>query len=191
MAVTGAVLSNDPGTQAMPVAGRVVEAMPLELAPGAVGQPQPAHAMHPMHPPCGPGPSYAAPGNFLLSIESAKDLYDVDAEQKTHEDWTGKMDPYVIVRSGGRELRTAVMTNAGRKPKFNWAQMISWHGEPDIHFIVMDSNFLVADGLIGEAVYKGLPLQSDFKGLEGVKGQKTTENNLWRDYFQIYQVHET
>lgn len=94
------------------------------------------------------------------------------------EDWTGKMDPYVIVRSGGRELRTAVMTNAGRKPKFNWAQMISWHGEPDIHFIVMDSNFLVADGLIGEAVFKGLPLQSDFKGPEGFKGQKCTENKV-------------
>jgi hypothetical protein len=30
----------------------------------------------------------------------------------------------------------------------------------------MDSNFMVADGLIGEAVYKGLPLHSDFKGQE-------------------------
>eukprot|EP00435_Cladocopium_sp_Y103_P074992 s968_g52.t3 len=83
-----------------------------------------------------------------------------------NEDWTGKMDPYVIVRSGGREFRTPVMTNAGKKPKFNWAQMVDWHGEPDIHFIVMDSNFMVADGLIGEAVYKGLPLHSDFKGQE-------------------------
>ena len=76
------------------------------------------------------------------------------------------MDPYVIVRSGGREFRTPVMTNAGRKAKFNWAQMVDWRGEPDIHFIVMDSNFMVADGLIGEAVYKGLPLHSDFKGQE-------------------------
>lgn len=81
------------------------------------------------------------------------------------EDWTGKMDPYVVMRCGGRELRTPVMTNAGKKPKFNWTQMVEWHGEPDIHFIVMDSNFMVADGLIGEAVYKGLPLHSDFEGV--------------------------
>lgn len=146
------------------VPGHVVsEVMPPELAghgqPGPVmphGHPSHPHPMHPVHPPCGPGPSYAAPGSFLLCIESAKDLYDVD--------WTGKMDPYVIVRSGGREFRTPVMTNAGRKAKFNWAQMVDWRGEPDIHFIVMDSNFMVADGLIGEAVYKGLPLHSDFKG---------------------------
>ena len=74
------------------------------------------------------------------------------------------MDPYVKVRLGGREFRTQVMTNAGKKAKFHWAQNIDWHGEPDIHFLAMDSNVLVADGLIGEAVYKGLPLHSDFEG---------------------------
>lgn len=74
------------------------------------------------------------------------------------------MDPYVKIRMGGRELRTQVMTNAGKKPKFHWSQMIPWHGEPDIHFLVMDSNFMVADGLVGEAIYKGLPLHSDFEG---------------------------
>lgn len=147
------------------VAGHVVDpGMPPELAAPRpfsghqVGPPMP-HPMHqhpPVHPPCGPGPSYAAPGSFLLCIKSAKDLYDVD--------WTGKMDPYVVMRCGGRELRTPVMTNAGKKPKFNWTQMVEWHGEPDIHFIVMDSNFMVADGLIGEAAYKGLPLHSDFEG---------------------------
>ena len=29
-----------------------------------------------VHPPCGPGPSHS-PNNFLLGIESAKDLYDL------------------------------------------------------------------------------------------------------------------
>ena len=74
------------------------------------------------------------------------------------------MDPYVKIRLGGREFRTQVMTNAGKKAKFHWAQMIDWRGEPDIHFLAMDSNILVADGLIGETVYKGLPLHSDFEG---------------------------
>ena len=95
------------------------------------------------------------------------------------EDWTGKMDPYVIVRSGGREFRTPVMTNAGRKPKFNWAQMVDWRGEPDIHFIVMDSNFMVADGLIGEAVYKGLPLHSDFKGQECTESRNSRSTTIY------------
>ena len=74
------------------------------------------------------------------------------------------MDPYIKVRMGGREFRTQVMTNAGKKAKFHWAQVIDWHGEPDIHFLAMDSNILVADGIIGEAVYKGLPLHSNFEG---------------------------
>lgn len=95
------------------------------------------------------------------------------------EDWTGKMDPYVIVRSGGREFRTPVMTNAGRKAKFNWAQMVDWRGEPDIHFIVMDSNFMVADGLIGEAVYKGLPLHSDFKGQECTESRNSRSTTMY------------
>ncbi|CAE7657662.1 Cep164 [Symbiodinium sp. CCMP2592] len=129
------------------VTGHVVAgpggAMPSELA----------HA--PWSPPCGPGPSHA-PGSFVLLVESAKDLYDLD--------WTGKMDPYVKVRLGGREFRTQVMTNAGKKAKFHWTQIIDWRGEPDIHFLAMDSNMLVADGLIGEAVYRGLPLHSDFEG---------------------------
>lgn len=70
------------------VAGHVVDpGMPPELAAPRpfsghqVGPPMP-HPMHqhpPVHPPCGPGPSYAAPGSFLLCIKSAKDLYDVDA----------------------------------------------------------------------------------------------------------------
>ena len=69
------------------VAGHVVDpGMPPELAAPRpfsghqVGPPMP-HPMHqhpPVHPPCGPGPSYAAPGSFLLCIKSAKDLYDVD-----------------------------------------------------------------------------------------------------------------
>jgi len=69
------------------VAGHVVDpGMPPELAAHRpfsghqVGPPMP-HPMHqhpPVHPPCGPGPSYAAPGSFLLCIKSAKDLYDVD-----------------------------------------------------------------------------------------------------------------
>ena len=80
------------------------------------------------------------------------------------QDWTGKMDPYIKVRLGGREFRTQVMTNAGKKAKFHWTQIIDWRGEPDIHFLAMDSNMLVADGLIGEAVYRGLPLHSDFEG---------------------------
>jgi len=129
------------------VTGHVVAgpggAMPSELA----------HA--PWSPPCGPGPSHA-PGSFVLLVESAKDLYDLD--------WTGKMDPYIKVRLGGREFRTQVMTNAGKKAKFHWTQIIDWRGEPDIHFLAMDSNMLVADGLIGEAVYRGLPLHSDFEG---------------------------
>lgn len=129
------------------VTGHVVSgpggAMPSELA----------HA--PWSPPCGPGPSHA-PGSFVLVVESAKDLYDLD--------WTGKMDPYIKVRLGGREFRTQVMTNAGKKAKFHWTQIIDWRGEPDVHFLAMDSNMLVADGLIGEAVYRGLPLHSDFEG---------------------------
>jgi len=108
-----------------------------------------------VHPPCGPGPSHS-PNNFLLGIESAKDLYDLD--------WTGKMDPYIKVHIGAREFRTPVMTNADKKPKFNWAQVVDWRGEPDIHFQVMDSNMMVADGFIGEAVYRGLPMQTDFRG---------------------------
>ena len=193
-----------PGPTSPPVVtGHVVDVMPAELGghgirPGPGVHPHPMHhhpMHHPMHPPCGPGPSYAAPGSFLLSIQSAKDLYDLEprpmwiwmwrsnaynraetvrASKKRRgelcflflcQDWTGKMDPYVIVRTAAREFRTPVMTNAGKKPKFNWAQLVDWHGEPDIHFLVMDSNVMVADGLIGEAVYKGLPLHSDFKGL--------------------------
>ena len=69
------------------VAGHVVDpGMPPELAaprPFSGHQdgppmPHPIHQHPPVHPPCGPGPSYAAPGSFLLCIKSAKDLYDVD-----------------------------------------------------------------------------------------------------------------
>ena len=71
------------------VAGHVVDpGMPPELAAprpfsghqfGHPPMPHPMHQHPPVHPPCGPGPSYAAPGSFLLCIKSAKDLYDVDA----------------------------------------------------------------------------------------------------------------
>ena len=34
-----------------------------------------------------------------------------------------------------------------------------------VHLLqVMDSNMMVADGFIGEAVYRGLPMQTDFRG---------------------------
>lgn len=124
----------------------------------------PAFAGHaPMHPaPSAPGPGHhalagaAASGSFMLVIHSAKDLYDID--------WTGKMDPYVKARVGGREFRTQVMTNAGKKAKFHWAQMVDWRGESEIHFQVMDANIMVADGMIGEVWYRGLPMQQDFEG---------------------------
>ena len=52
------------------VTGHVVSgpggSMPSELA----------HA--PWSPPCGPGPSHA-PGSFVLVVESAKDLYNLDS----------------------------------------------------------------------------------------------------------------
>ena len=55
--------------------------MPPELSPSGPSGPS-AHPAHgpthaPIYPPCGPGPSYAGPGAFLLSVESAKDLYDL------------------------------------------------------------------------------------------------------------------
>eukprot|EP00931_Biecheleriopsis_adriatica_P045732 TRINITY_DN2618_c0_g1_i1.p1 TRINITY_DN2618_c0_g1~~TRINITY_DN2618_c0_g1_i1.p1 ORF type:complete len:378 (+),score=76.88 TRINITY_DN2618_c0_g1_i1:69-1202(+) len=133
-------------------------AMPAALAGHAAPAPamMPGHGCHGM--PAGHAMP-AAPGGrktFMLAVISAKDLYDLD--------WTGKMDPYVKISFGGREYRTQVMTNAGRKAKFHWAQHMEWNGEPDIQFTVMDSNMLVADGVIGSAVFRGLPMQTDFSG---------------------------
>eukprot|EP00928_Gymnodinium_smaydae_P003958 TRINITY_DN11394_c0_g5_i1.p1 TRINITY_DN11394_c0_g5~~TRINITY_DN11394_c0_g5_i1.p1 ORF type:complete len:351 (-),score=40.30 TRINITY_DN11394_c0_g5_i1:77-1129(-) len=98
--------------------------------------------------------SSSSGGHFVLVVDSAKDLYDLD--------YLGKMDPFVEICIGSRKFQTQVMTNADKKPKWHWSQVIDWHGEPDIFFRVKDKNICVADGLIGEARYNMLSMRHNF-----------------------------
>lgn len=64
-----------------------------------------------------------------------------------------KLDPYCKVKMGDwKTFQTPVMWNVGPNPKFDYEGVLTYSGEPELEFTVMDHDKFSADDLCGHGV---------------------------------------
>eukprot|EP00449_Zooxanthella_nutricula_P054506 CAMPEP_0198565462 /NCGR_PEP_ID=MMETSP1462-20131121/101814_1 /TAXON_ID=1333877 /ORGANISM="Brandtodinium nutriculum, Strain RCC3387" /LENGTH=615 /DNA_ID=CAMNT_0044296455 /DNA_START=1 /DNA_END=1845 /DNA_ORIENTATION=- len=67
---------------------------------------------------------------LTIAVESATSLPG-DTEQD-------RLDPYVVVTTGGRSFTSPVAVDAGPNPVWNWSVTVPYNGEPRVEFMVME-----------------------------------------------------
>jgi hypothetical protein len=84
-----------------------------------------------------------------------------------------KLDPYCICKMGDfKRFQTPVMNNAGVNPKFDYEGVLTYNGEPEMQFIVMDHDRFSADDLCGNGVLKVADLPNGWHGKVDLKRPK-------------------
>mmetsp|Transcript_107087 Transcript_107087/g.190261 ORF Transcript_107087/g.190261 Transcript_107087/m.190261 type:complete len:786 (-) Transcript_107087:52-2409(-) len=92
-------------------------------------------------------------------------IYLDKAEKLAGDSIFDKLDPYCIVKLGEfKRFQTPVMWNVGTSPKFDYNGVLTYSGEEEIEFTVMDHDKFSADDLCGSVTMKIADLYDGWTG---------------------------
>lgn len=95
------------------------------------------------------------------------------AEKLAGDSLFDKLDPYCIVKMGDfKRFQTPVMNNAGPNPKFDYEGVLTYSGEEELEFTVMDHDRFSADDLCGNGVLNVKDLPDGWHGKVDLKRPK-------------------
>jgi len=95
------------------------------------------------------------------------------AEKLAGDSIFDKLDPYCIVKMGDfKRFQTPVMNNAGPNPKFDYEGVLTYSGEEEMEFTVMDHDRFSSDDLCGNGVIKVRDLPDGWHGKVELKRPK-------------------
>lgn len=95
------------------------------------------------------------------------------AEKLAGDSIFDKLDPYCICKMGDfKRFQTPVMNNAGVNPKFDYEGVLTYDGEEEMEFTVMDHDRFSADDLCGNGILKVKDLPDNWHGKVELKRPK-------------------
>jgi len=95
------------------------------------------------------------------------------AEKLAGDSIFDKLDPYLICKMGDfKRFQTPVMNNAGPNPKFDYEGVLTYGGEEEVEFTIMDHDRFSADDLCGNGVLQVKNLPDGWKGKVDLKRPK-------------------
>jgi len=102
----------------------------------------------------------------------------IRAEKLAGDSFFDKLDPYCVVKLGDfKRFQTPVMWNVGTNPEFDYEGVLTYSGEPELEFTVMDHDRFSADDLCGNGV---LPLEGINDGWQGKVDLKRPKRGIYK-----------
>jgi len=101
------------------------------------------------------------------------------AEKLAGNSMFDKLDPYIICKLGEyKRFQTPVMWNAGVNPFFNYDGTLTFNGEDEVTFTVMDYDRFTADGLCGSCTIPVDTLTDGYTGKVDLYRPKSSVNMI-------------